>query len=60
MRRHDDHELLVLGNFTPHPQPVDMGDPSWADAQKTIGNYPHSRALDLGPWELTALLRARA
>ncbi|MBT8160100.1 MULTISPECIES: alpha-glucosidase [Arthrobacter] len=60
IRRHGDQELLVLGNFTPHPQPVDIGDPSWAQAQRIIGNYPHSRGLDLAPWELTALLRTRA
>ncbi|MEA5455787.1 alpha-glucosidase [Sinomonas sp. JGH33] len=57
IRRHEDHELLVLGNFSAHPRIAEVADPLWADARRLLGNYPDAHGLALRPWEFTALLR---
>jgi oligo-1,6-glucosidase len=57
IRRYRDQELLVLGNFTGHPQTVDIADPGWADIPRLLGNYPDSIGLELRPWEFTCRLR---
>ncbi|ASN51277.1 alpha-glucosidase [Sinomonas sp. R1AF57] len=50
-------ELLVLGNFSAEPRPVELGDPGWAHAQVLLGNRPDSPGLDLGPWEFACRIR---
>ncbi|MDQ4503455.1 alpha-glucosidase [Sinomonas sp. ASV322] len=57
IRRHEDHELLVLGNFSAHPRIAEVADPLWADARRLLGNYPDAHGLALRPWEFAALLR---
>ncbi|MBT8163509.1 alpha-glucosidase [Arthrobacter sp. GN70] len=57
-RTYEGTELLVLGNFTPREQTVDIGDPLWAGAERILGNYPDAHGLDLRAWEFTALIRS--
>ncbi|MDQ4503723.1 alpha-glucosidase [Sinomonas sp. ASV322] len=56
IRRHEDTELLVLGNFTGRDVRADV-DPSWVEAERILGNYRDARGLQLRPWEFTALAR---
>ena len=59
VRRHQDKELLVLGNFSSGDRSADLDDPTWADAERLLGNYPRGQGLELRPWEFAALLRTR-
>jgi len=51
-------EMLVLGNFSADEQTVDVGDPTWADADQILGNYPTESTLRLRPWEFKAFRRS--
>ena len=51
-------EMLVLGNFSADEQTVDVGDPTWAEAEQVLRNYPMQSTLRLRPWELKVFRRA--
>ena len=54
--------LLVLGNFSSSPVPVDLsGDPAddggWATAELVLGNYADWSWGTLRPWEAVVMRR---
>ncbi|MBY5161286.1 glycoside hydrolase family 13 protein [Salsipaludibacter albus] len=56
LRRHDDVELLVLGNFTDADRTVDLGEAAgdWAGTEVLLGNVsgdPPDDPAALRPWE---------
>ena len=62
VRRLDGVELLVLGNFSAEPQPVDVPDAeSWARSELVLSNLEapsEQRGLVLEPWEARVYKRS--
>jgi oligo-1,6-glucosidase len=64
LRRLDDVELLVLGNFSPHTLDLDLPENgTWASSEVVIGNYPATDPLPphhiVRPWEARVHRRTR-